>query len=484
MADTFTQFEALLLEQVDPSVHNLILEEPTDPMWDLLDTFPAVERMGRPTYEVDDSSAKTDYEASWRVLIQRGGMFSGGTIAGPTVVNMRGTDLAVGQDTGGTYLDPTKIPMRSYLKIRTYLKRLKGGLVVNRQQIHNDIIANGLESTAMDGVEDAVYQLRKLVSTACYSRYGIVARVNQAAGATVGETSSRAWLVVDEGTCHRFVIGQRYFFAADNTLPAVTVRAGGGSGTANTARCVAIDSDESKVLMESDSGEGNISVSNNDYIIQYGMHNQTSTSYAPNGIPNLLIASGTYPDTSFTVTTATELKAFIDDNRSSGAPTVNPTPELIALMADKMNEAGKQSPSVVIANPSLWTLYGQLERSANVQYNVPQGGAFTASGQVTGPRVGHGNFSFNRMSSSLCDPNSIEGIEPSTFRRFMPMGKSIRWAMQQGGVAGVSGIFRPVFSSSQLTDMSVADCDVYLQLGQVDPRRCFRILGVFNQRNV
>lgn len=479
MADTFTQFENLLLEVVDPSVHNLVLEEPVDPIWDLLDTFPAVERMGRPTYEVADTSAKTDYEASWRVLVQRGGMFSGGTIAGPTVVNARGTELAIGQNTGGTYLDPTKVPMRSYLKIRTYLKRLKGALTVNRQQIHNDIIANGLESTAMDGVEDAVYQLRKMVSTFCYSRYGIVARVNQALGATVGETTSRAWVTVDGGTCHRFVVGQRYFFAADNTLPSVTVRAGDGSGTANTARCVAIDSDESKVLFESETDEGNISVSDNDYILQYGMHNQTDAHYAPNGIPSLLIASGTYPDTSYTVTTSTELKAFIDDNSSSFE---NPTPELIALMCDKMNEAGKPAPSVVIANPSVWTLYGQLERSTQAVYNVTQGAVFTASGQVAGPRVGHGNYAFNRLSSSLCDPNNIEGIEPSTFRRFMPMGKSIRWAMQQGGVAGISGIFRPVFSSSQLTDMSVADCDVYLQLGQVDPRRCFRILGVHNQR--
>jgi len=156
MADTFTQFENLLLEQVDPSVHNLVLDEPVDPIWDLLGTFPAVERMGRPTYEVADSAAKTEYEASWRVLVQRGGMFTGGTIAGGTVVNMRGTDLAVGQDTGGTYLDPTTVPMRSYLKIRTYLKRLKGALTVNRQQVHNDILANGLESTAMDGVEEAV----------------------------------------------------------------------------------------------------------------------------------------------------------------------------------------------------------------------------------------------------------------------------------------------------------------------------------------
>jgi hypothetical protein len=86
------------------------------------------------------------------------------------------------------------------------------------------------------------------------------------------------------------------------------------------------------------------------------------------------------------------------------------------------------------------------------------------------------------MSSSLIAPNTMIGIDPSTFRRFMPLGnKTIRWAMMGGGVAGISGIFRPVFSGSSLTDMSVADCDVYFQLGQINPRRCCRILGVHDQ---
>jgi hypothetical protein len=98
-----------------------------------------------------------------------------------------------------------------------------------------------------------------------------------------------------------------------------------------------------------------ISITAGDWIVQEGMYDFTSGSevdLAPNGIDSLLINSGTYPGTGWSVTDYTVLKSFIDDNTTDPE---NPTPELLAMMADKMQMAGYPAPPVWIANPSVWT---------------------------------------------------------------------------------------------------------------------------------
>jgi len=359
--DSFTQFERLLLEAVDPSIHDLVLEEPVDPIWDLLDTFPAIEQGGKTTDRAGSSNkGDAGYEASWELMIQRGGRFSGGSMSGNTnTIGGYGNTLTLGTTTLATYLDPLKTPMRSNIEVKMALKRLRGSLVCNRTQIHNKIIGKGVGVVATDETEDAVYQLRKLISSCCYSRKGRVAQFVE--GDDVSETT--VWFSVKSGTIFRFVIGQRYVAAADDGDGTHTPR----TGTVSTPlpgifRCVGLDPDEDKVAFQAETGEGTISISADDWIFQEGMYDFTSGSevdLAPNGIDSLLIKTGTYPGTGWNVAEQTVLKSFIDDNTSSYE---NPTPELLADMADKMERAGYPAPPVWIAPPTVWTYYAQLER--------------------------------------------------------------------------------------------------------------------------
>jgi len=481
--DAFGQFENLLREQIDSNVHDLELQEPVDVMWDLLDTIPAAERVGRATDLAGSSNAGVGgYEASWRVRLQRGGLVSGGSIAGNSLQKAgAGNHNIMSQANDSNYLNPLNAPQRSWLPVKMLLKRLKGCLVFNRTQIHNDIMADSLAEVAADGIEDAVFQVRKLISMMTWSTgSGVVAQVDSDDVTTTITEADPVWIAVDAGRPFRFVTGGRYVFCQTNTAGVLTDPRAGAVNNPGVVRCVGINPDNLKVGLQAEQGEGDLTMAADDYIAVEGMYNfGAAANYAMSGVPQLLTNTGTYPGTGYARASYPQLCTFMDDNSSS---YVQPTPELVAKLIDKMETAGYNAPSIVIAEQSIWTLYAQLERSTQAVYQVPQGDTFQASGQVVGPRIGHGNMSFTRLSSSLCPANEIFGIEPSTFRRFMPLGgKTIRWAMESGGVAGVNGIFRPVTNGPVLTDLSVADFDVYAQMGQVDPRRCFRITGVHSQ---
>ena len=508
--DAFGQFELLLQEYIDPAVHNLELDSPVDVMWDFLPTFRPISTAGRRTNQAGVSDANTaGYEAQWRIRLQRGGRVTGGSMSGNTITKMGPQSaLVMGQAMDGTYLDPTKTPMRSWLDLKMNLKRLRGSLTINRTQIHNDILANGLESVAVDNTEDAVYKVRKMLSSLMWSPAdGIMGRLWTGTPTSITEAAV-SWHPVTEGTIFRFVVGDRYVFALSDSgattpvIPGTSIWTPRASATPlhtpSVARCVGLDPDAMYVGFQMEPGEGTLTVAKGDYVLAEGMYDfvpggtftvggsapgvsPVVQSFAPNSVQNLLIASGTYPGTAYAVTTVRELKSFVTDNTST---PVLPTPELFAKQIDKMILAGIPAPPALIAEPGIWTLYSQLERRAGAMYTVPQGSQFTASGGVDAPIIAHGDMVFRRLSSSICPPNTVTGIDPSTFCKFMPVGggtPTIRWAIQQGGVAGVSGIFRPVAVGAILTDLSVADFDLYFQLGQTNPRRCFRMLGVHNQ---
>jgi hypothetical protein len=483
--DVFGGFADLILEHASRKVHNLTLEDPDDPAWALMGSFEPEEKAGRRTGSDEGSPG---FEASWRVRIQRGGRVTGGSFAGNTLANM-GTDdvLHVGRAADALYLDPVHTPRRSYLKVKMLLKRLRGQVTCELEEILADLATDPLEEVAADGVEDVVAKVRKLYSTMFWSQgYGIMALVNDAAPAVIGENAGDSWVTIDAGTPFRFEIGDRYVASSLSvgTPYGGTTRA----GTLNDPgvfRCTGINTDDRTVKFESEAGEGDITIADNDAIIHEGMYNFGAASaavgnYAPNGIEQLLIATGTYPGTAYDVDEHTQLASYVSNNE---ADPIYPKPEVIGAMIDKITEPKKAPPSTLVAETSLWTLYSQIERSAGAIYPVAQGAGFTASGGVEMPVISHNGRRFAALESSLIRPGMVAGLAPETFKRFTPLGdRTIRWAMTRGPLANVGSIFRAVTSGRQLTELMVADFNVFFQIGQTDPRRCFLARGIHSQR--
>jgi hypothetical protein len=89
------------------------------------------------------------------------------------------------------------------------------------------------------------------------------------------------------------------------------------------------------------------------------------------------------------------------------------------------------------------------------------------------------------LASPRVRPGCIIGISPETFKRFMPLGnKTIKWALAGGGVAGAQSIYGPIRSGRQLSELSDAPFDVFVEFGCTDPRRNFRRIGLYSQRTM
>lgn len=480
--DAFGQFELLLREEIDNAVHDLTLDE-EDVSWALLDTFAPVQTAGRNTNRSGVSSeGAPGYEASWRVLIQRGGAVSGATFAGNTLETSGPGNLHVmGQTAAATYLDPAKTPGRSYMDIKMALKRVVGQLTINRQQIYADLAARPIAQVAADTTEDAVYQVRSMYEALFWSQgFGIVALLDEAAGAVIGEAAP-TYVSVSGGTIHRFVEGQRYQAASLNAgVPNVT-RAGAVTNP-GIFRCVEKDIDTMQVAFQSETGEGNIALTDGDAIFMFGMCNFAGpTSLAMNSIETLLRASGNYPGTAFDVATYRKLKSFVDGDEAN---PVEPEIEVLARIIDKMSQAGKPVPPMVVAEASVWTRMAFLEKQNHGVVQIPQGGAFQAAPGVAGPRLSHQTFNFQRVTSAKCRPGAWHGFNPASFKRFMPLSNTIHWLMTQGGVSNQAGIFRLITAASgQATELSAADFDFFVELGQEDPRAAFRQIGLHSMES-
>ncbi len=486
MADAFDQFQTLLRETIDGHVHDLILDD-DDVGWSLIDTFQPEAMGGRNT----DATVVPGWEASWRIKMQRAGRVSGGGFAGNTPTTMgKGDDLIMGQAADAKYLDPALTPLRSYLKLKMKLKRQKGSLTVNRQQIYADLASEPLDQISGDFLEDAIAHVRSETTNALWGDgSALIAQVNASAGFTVIETAGGVAVTMDIGSIFRFTKGQRYQAGSNVTVAnyGASTRTKRGGSLDGVFRCVNIDAKARTVDFESEPGEGNIALSDNDAIMVEGMFDFTQTtvnaaSLQAKGIEAWLINAGNFPETSLDVSNYSELKSWVYDNSSSQVP---PTPELIAAPIDDITETGKSPPSVLIAQQSIWTLYAQLERQALAVQPVAQGATFRAGGSVSGPVLGHGDHAFARLSSARVRPNSIVGLSPDTWKKFMPIGeKAIQWFYSSGGVSGASGIFGPVYSGRQVTELLDAPFDFFVEFACTDPRRNFRILGVQSQRDV
>jgi hypothetical protein len=393
--------------------------------------------------------------------------------------------LISGQSAASPYLDPAQTPLRSYLDIKMQLKRVVGQLTINRQQIFADLGSRPVAQVAADSTEDAVFQVRAMWEALFWHQgYGVVALVNESSGATIAEASP-TYISVDGGTIHRFVVGQRYFAATlTSGEPTAYVAGSGTSGTTvGIFRCVDIDIDLNTVAFQSETDMGNIVLTDDDGIIMFGMATVSGgagTNLAMNSIETLLRSSGNYPGTGYAVTTYRMLKSFVEGDETA---LVEPEMEKLAVVVDKMADAGKPVPPMIVAEASVWTRMAFLEKQNYMQMTVPQGGPYMTSGGVAGPQLSHQTFNFQRVTSSKCRPGAWHGFDPATFRRFMPLSNTIRWLMTQGGVSNQSGIFRLITGSTGIaSELSAADYDFFAELGQTDPRAAFRYVGLYSMK--
>ena len=484
MADSFDQFELLVREMTSGAVVQADLEG-DDVIWNVMDTFDAVDSAGRDTSNALASGA-AGWFAEWRMRVQRGGLVTGGTFAGNTPAVMGADDtLFIGQAADALYPDPAQASMRSYESIRMQLKRIQGTYPINRQQILADLATNPIEKVSVGAVEDIAFLVRSLIEAYLYgSGNATVAQVDNASGYTLTKGTNTA-VTVKTGTAYRFVIGQRYVHGS-NADPRVTT---GSAANPDVFRCVDIDTDTRQPLFEPEPDTaGTIALADSDHIMVHGTYNFTAASVAlgslaANGFESLLIKTGNFPGALFpSVTDHRHLKSYVTGDESN---LVAPTPEVVSEMIDKITDSNMTPPSVLIAEQSLWTLYSILERQGGATYPVPQGGAFVASGGFAGPRISHGDVSFTRLASAKTRPGSIVGLSPDTFQRFMPLGhKTINWALTGGGMAGADSIFGPVRSGRQLSELSDAPFDVFVEFGCDMPRRNFRRIGLHSQRSM
>lgn len=496
MADAFDQFELLVREYIAPAVTDLTMPS-DDVAQDLIGTFQP-ETIGgrRGPYSTTDLSP-AGYEARYEIKVQVGGRVAGGTFLGNTQTMMgKNTHLVMGQAADALYLDPRKTPSRSYIELAMRLKRIKGSITINRQQYFADMATKPIEAVAGDHVMDAVQRLRSYISNAWYGNgSGYLAQVNNAAGVSVTETAGGVEVAIDGGTFARFMKGD-IIVGTTNADPYVQ-RAGSISGL---MRVVNIDADNRSIWLQSEPGEGTIALSDNDVLLYadtylFGGASHEVNSLVPQGVgiaggSGLLRSSGVFPGSvnarygsgGLSVADHSELKSFIVDRT---ATPVDPTPDEISSVVDKILDANMEPPTAVIGERSLWTLYAMLERETHGVIQVPMGAPFQAAGGVSGPIIRHMEHSFTRFVSNRIESGSVVGINPSTWMKYMPLGdRSIHWFYGNGPMSGIGSIFGPTFNGIQATELADAPFDAFCEFGCLNPRQNFRIRGLKTQRDV
>lgn len=477
--DAFTQFELLMREFISPSVHDLELAD-DDPAWSLMNTMQPMSTAGRATGLAGGTEGDAEFVANYRIKVQRAGRVTGGTLAGNTTVQM-GVDahLHMAQAASAKYLDPTKTPQRSYLPIRLVLKRILGSITLNHTQVVAEMATEPIDEIASGQVEDVVSRLRGYITNYFYGS-GSGASIAQVVGnPTDVSESTIVELTLDAGGFGRFMNGDRLHIAEDSSGIS-TQRPGNIDGV---VRVVNIDTKDRTIFVQAEAGEGTIVIGDNDHLIPVGAFDfATTTDFSPNGIEAYLLDTGDYPGTSsITVEEHGYLRSFVTTNSTFEDPTM----DKLAQDIDFILDTGFQPPSVAIAERGVWTLQAQLDREANAHMTVPAGSVYPAAGGIAGPRLQHQEHVMQKLNSIRVRPNSIVGLSPETWVKFMPMGdRTIHWVYGNGPLAGFNSIFGPVYSGNQLTELADAPFNSYIEFGCLNPRRNFRRVGVNAQRNI
>ena len=499
MADSIDQFAILLNEAISPSIVDLTLPD-DDVLWPLCQTFPAVDSAGRDT-NAERGAGESNWFAEYNIKVQRGGTIEGANFGGNTMTTTGAyNELFVGQSINSLYPDPALAAMPSWIKCRLQLRRVKGLIPMNKDQILARLATNPMDEVVADATEDAVRLYRG--NFTCQGWADGSAQIARADGGTTITESAPVYIDVKEGSPYRFMKGQKYVIGsyvapASYGSSARTARQGDGANPTTPASivyCVGIQKQDRKVGFQSAPGEGDITVTDGDAFMLYNMYdfnaaNVSAGTRAMEGLESLVIQTGNFPgatldvsgtSTPVTVDNVPELEGFVDGDEDN---PVLPTPELIAELIDLQTDGMRKPPPVMVAEQSVWTLWSQLERNSFASYQVPQGSTFQASGGVNGPMLSHGNNTFTRLNSNQCRTGAVHGISPQGMLKFMPMGgDTIKWFFSGGVVSGASSIFGPTASGRQWSELFQAPFDGFGQLGCRMPGDQLRRIGLYSQR--
>lgn len=493
MATSFDAFEMLLRENISDAVVNLTFED-EDPASLLIDTFNAETLAGRnQSIGAENQSPDPGYRASYRIRVQRGGRVAGAKLFGNTTTMMGGTNQLtqlMGQAADGKYLDPRRTPGPGWLEVAMKLRRVKGSVVVNRDQIIAELAANPIDEVAGNYLMDSVARVRSYQVNAFWGDgTASLAQVNasssvleaSAVSVTLGQTSAYS------GTFARFQQGDLLQAATTHATLRVLKTGTGASGATGYIRVVKVDRINRKLFLQSEPGVGTVALVDTDHLMYADTYDfvnghAEANKIVPEGVESLVINTGTFPGTNYAVENVTELIAFTEDVTTTPE---DPTPENIAKILDTIADGGYQPPTALFSERSFWTYYSQLERESGAQYVVSQGAAFQASGGVDGPVVQHMGTRFQRFPSTRMRTQTLVGLAPDEWMKFVPLGNNaIHWVYGNGPMAGVQSVFFPVSDGVQGTELARADYDTYCQFGNKIPGRQFWKRGYKTQRTV
>lgn len=473
MATSFDSFETMLMENVSRSVLHYESPEIDDPMDRMIDTMPGLGKGGRRR-----SSAADGYVAEVKMKLSRGGAIKGGTFAGHTTsITTTGT-LMPGYTSAsfpGSAVspDPLKIPIAKYETITADLKRLLGNVVCDMQKVLADLQANEVEEVAVDYVDDANFQLRNNILSFLYSDgTGMLAKAGNT-GTIAASLGASISVGVTDGTFRRFIQGQRYELYQSSGWPGTKTLVTNGSDLVLDF----IDDNNGNLYFTRD-GAGTVTVAVGDILCLAGTISGNN-SLVPSGIEYMFKTSGEFFGIA-DVANIPQLKAYVTDY--SAAP-VQPEPEVISKEFDKVRRAGKALPTMIISERALLSQYCYLEKAGYATYTVPNMMP-QADGGISGAVFTHGKHVCPWDVSDYIRPGMLWATAPESIKKFMPLsdgGLMIRWWNARGSGSGIPGIFVPVNSGTQQTELWQAPFDTSCEFMTDDPKRNVLIKGLLTQ---
>ena len=466
ITNAWEQFETILRENLGNAVENLRPEGISDPFLDML---PRMEPLGLGGRESSDSAM---YAARRKVKISRGGMVTGGQWTGNNVTGMGANDdLPVGQEATALAPDPEKVPLTQYVTLETTLKRILGNVTVNMTQILVDLLADDLDELAVGHIEDATFQVLKNLLAWMYSDgTGMIA---QSDGSYTVNDSGQQAVGLKAGPYNRFIKGQRYWVYSTTSWPTTTTRKGG------TMRCTNIDDNAGTVEFEMEAGETAASIVVNDNIVLAGSltSGTSGTALVPKGIEYMFKETGAFFGLS-DITQYPEFIAYIEGDEDN---TVEPEPDRIAKLIDKIKKSGTAPPTMLVSEATLASQYSYTEKAGFATYVVPSRFP-NPDGGVGKPVFTHGDIVLPWETSDYIRPGMLWGAAPDTILKFQPGGAAtIRWWNGNGPGAGVGKIFVPVTDGTRQTELWQAPFETHIDFLAIRAKRNFRYVGLITQ---
>lgn len=465
ISTAFDQFESIIHENMGNVVTDMQLPDVDDPAESFIASMEDLGPGGRP-----DSG--DGWEASRRIKLSRGGMITGGEWGGNTIDALGKSDvLPIGQRATAKAPDPERVPLTQYAKLKVKLKRMLGNIVVNMSQVLADLAGDDLEEVSIGHMEDAAFQVRKQRLAAFYGAGdAVIAEADETI--TIDGTAGGISLKIKAGTFNRFVKAQRYIFYTGSTWdPGTTTTRKGG-----VARCVNIDDNLGEVLFEMEAGEADASLISGDKIVLAETMTTGSAGVAltAHGIENMFAETGEFYGISAREDFP-ELVSYVEGNE---AAVIDPEPDRLAIVLDKLHNAGQLPPDMLVSEKSLRSQYGYLEKAGYATYVVP-GYLPNPNGGVGAPTFSHDNVFLPWESSSYIRQGMIWGAAKGTVLRFQPGGAdNIRWWNANGPGAGIARIFNPVNDGSRQTELWQAPFETHNEYMAIKPKRNIRYVGL------